>query len=167
MGGKARWIVLALGVANYLIAAKAHGRQLRLEREMAGIWEVSFRTRNPPFVEALWQRERLHYWSTAAVVFVALAALRALGEDRPRIFGDGSWPESLVVHGLGPLTFAFVATGLASVARLATSARDGLAIDAARPLDWLRDAQIGNVAWWALSIALSTALLGLLTKGSS
>ena len=58
----------------FLATAKLHGRQLRLEREQAGITEVSFGrgAQNAPFVVALWRRERFIFWPAAATTAVAL-----------------------------------------------------------------------------------------------
>ncbi len=47
-------IVVLASVAAFLAAAKSYGRQLRLEREVAGYWEVRFGGTNPPFVAAWW-----------------------------------------------------------------------------------------------------------------
>lgn len=65
---------IALGAAVFLVAAKVHGRQLRLEREQAGYMHVTFGrgSQNPPFVVALWRRERYIFWPTAAVLAIAL-----------------------------------------------------------------------------------------------
>src|SRR5438045_8903489 len=91
--------VLGLGVATFLVAAKAHGRQLRIERELAGYWEVSFRARNPAFVEALWRRERIVYWSLAAVAAIASIALRLLSP-----WSGWSFLGALLLHILAPPT---------------------------------------------------------------
>lgn len=67
------WLGAILGVPALLLAAKAHGRQVRLEREAAGYHSAVFGGENPAFVEGLWRRDRIRFWS-----FVPLAAL-ALG----------------------------------------------------------------------------------------
>ena len=80
-----RWVVLVFGVATFLVAAKTHGRQLRLERELAGYWHVTFGAQNPAFVEALWRRERILYWGVAAALAACTIAFRLLA---PRL----GWP---------------------------------------------------------------------------
>ena len=60
--------MLALGVVTFLVTAKAHGRQLRIERELAGYHTVTFRGDNPPFVTRLWRRERYIFWATVVIV---------------------------------------------------------------------------------------------------
>lgn len=60
-------------IVAFLLAAKAHGREIRLVREAAGHHSVVFGRSNGPFVDALWDRERLVFWVIAGVVFVAVA----------------------------------------------------------------------------------------------
>src|SRR5688500_19580447 len=113
-----RWIVLAGSIAAYLLAAKVHGHQLRLERELAGYFEVVFGGSNPPFVEALWSRERVIYWSitgSLALVGVAYAfAAARIGWPAPL---RGSWIGTILLVTLWPMTLAFLASGLASAGR--------------------------------------------------
>ena len=92
--------------AVFLLAAKLHGRQLRLERERAGYPEASFRrgADNAPFVVALWRRERYIVWGTTA----ACAGVAAL--VRP----DVPWPVAFV---LAPMTIGFAIGGVLSFAR--------------------------------------------------
>ena len=63
-------ITIAIGAVVFLVAAKLHGRALRLEREQQGIMNVTFGpgSNNPPFVVALWRRERYIFWPTAVVL---------------------------------------------------------------------------------------------------
>src|SRR5262245_44097853 len=79
-------IVLSLG--TFLLAAKAHGRQIRLEREREGHMHVTFGKENHPFVEKLWSRDRKIYWSTAATcaLIVILYWLIAAKFGWPRPF---------------------------------------------------------------------------------
>lgn len=69
------WLGALLGVGALLVAAKAHGRQVRLEREAAGYHDVVFGGTNPPLVEALWRRDRIRYWSFAIPAALALGTL--------------------------------------------------------------------------------------------
>jgi hypothetical protein len=133
-----RWLVLGLSGIAFLAAAKAHGRQLRLERELAGYLHVTFGGKNPAWVEALWQRERIYFFGVlvllvfASVVFNA-RVLRSLG----------TLDFVLVLHILLPVIGAFVGTGLFSAARTGT---------------------LGGAGWWLLTITLTTALLWLMGR---
>src|SRR5206468_5677942 len=68
---------LGLGVALLLLTAKAHGRQIRLERELEGYMEVDFMKDNPPWVEALWRKDRRRFWATLPVA-IAVASVAGL-----------------------------------------------------------------------------------------
>ena len=65
MGGRGHgagmnsWFLAAASLAAFLTAAKSHGRQVRLERELAGVWEVVFGGSNPPAVVAIWRTDRI------------------------------------------------------------------------------------------------------------
>ena len=110
--------MLIASVAAYLLAAKAHGLQLRVERELAGYFEVTFRAKNPDFVEALWSRERIIYWSIAAALIAGGIAYGFLASRK-------AWPLPLQRSRVGlfllsvawPLTAAFLIAGLVSVLR--------------------------------------------------
>jgi hypothetical protein len=123
-----------------LLAAKVHGHQLRLERELAGYFEVVFGGANPPFVEALWSRERLIYWGISgslAVVGAAYAfAGSRLGWSMPL---DGSWIGSAMLVVIWPMTLSFLASGLASASRSGTIAPAAM--------------------WWLLSV---TTMVGVI-----
>jgi len=95
-------LALALGLATFLAAAKTHGRQLRLERELAGYWSVTFGGQNPPFVETLWRRERPIFWGLAAFLGMATGGDRAVAQ-RSGI----SWSGALLLHVVAPLSAAF------------------------------------------------------------
>jgi len=146
------WLLLGLGVATFLAAAKAHGRQLRLERELAGYWEVSFRARNPAFVETLWRRERIAFWSLVALLAASSLAWRLLA-PRP----GWSVAGALLLHILAPLTAAFVVTGLLSTRRFLRARRAG-AVTASLPPDWSSRAARGTAGWWALTLAMCAGL---------
>jgi hypothetical protein len=160
MSAALRWLVLGLGVATFLVAAKAHGRQLRLERELAGYWEVTFGAQNPAWVEALWRRERLLYWTLAAGLALATVAFRLLA---PRFAwplpaaapgGERSVIGAIVLHVAVPLIGAFVVTGLLSLARFALAPRGSVPAAA-----WWSAAAWGAAGWWALTIGMSIALV--------
>ena len=149
-----RWMLVGLGAATFLVAAKAHGRQLRLERELAGHFQVIFGARNDPFVEALWRRERWIFWGVALSVALATAAWRAAGWRLPL---EGGVAGGAVLHVLVPTTIAFVAGGLLSAARLAESARTHAAPSEA----WRAAAQWGSTGWWAVTFVMLTTLVAL------
>lgn len=121
-------LTLVLASATMLVAAKAHGRQVRLERELAGHNEVVFGGANAPFVEALWRRDRVRFWSVAPVAGVAVGA--ALWAWR-----GPAW--ALAAAPLGMLA-GFVVAGLRSWLGLAREGGAG---------------GRGSVAWWALVAA--------------
>jgi hypothetical protein len=160
--GAARGLVLALGAVTFLVAAKAHGRQLRLERELSGYWHVTFGAQNPAFVEALWRRERLIYWSLAAMVALATIGFRLLAQrftwSLPVEGTRAGWSfaGAAFLHVLVPLIVAFVVTGLLSVARFAAAPPSDTA--RAHPQNWLSHAVWGSAGWWLLTVALGAAL---------
>lgn len=103
------WMLLGFGlVAWVLLAAKAHGRQVRLEREAKGVFKVDFGGTNPPEVEAIWRRDCRLFWPTMAALSVVLLAAGVALDDL-----------ELMVAAL-PVAFAssFVVAGLASWSRL-------------------------------------------------
>lgn len=151
----ARWMMALLGVASFLAAAKTHGRQLRLEREWAGIWTVDFGGGNPPFVEALWRRERFLFWGTLVVLVAASFVVRAVSSRFPR-----GVDLALAAHLVLPFVTAFVLTGLASVIRFALATRR--AGPASADAAWLTAAVWGSAGWWALTLLLYASLAGAL-----
>jgi hypothetical protein len=113
-------VTLALWIAGsfaaFLVAAKLHGRALRLEREAEGITSVDFRGKNPPFVEQLWRAERSRFWPMAAGLAALALALGHLLELAPRRL-------VFVAAFLWAPTVAFLITGAMSARRRATRAR--------------------------------------------
>jgi len=97
---------IALAVAVFLGAAKVHGRQLRLEREQAGYMNVRFGrgSQSPPFVVALWRRERYIFWPIAAVLAIGL----------PLAVPQLHW---VLTRILVPMTIAFLVGALLSARR--------------------------------------------------
>jgi hypothetical protein len=157
---EAQAMIWALSVGLFLAAAKAHGRQLRLEREKAGYFEVAFGGKNPAFVEGLWRQERLLFWSLAgalAAFAVAYAvAARRFGWPAPLCPCDGAPPWWLLPLwiALWPMSLAFAFTGALSAWRLR------LALASGPPADpgWLAAARLGSLGWWALVLALGIGL---------
>lgn len=137
-------VSLVLSLAALGAAAKAHGRQIRLERERAGYTRVVFGGDNPAFVVALWRRDRVRLWSVAAAVALAATALH-LAHLGPLRGGLGTAQALL----LAPMLAGFVVSGLASwAALLRTSAVDP---------SFTRRSLPGSAAWWTLVLALAAA----------
>lgn len=123
-----RWRVLA--------AAKAHGRQLRLERVQAGHPHADFRGGNHPWVEALWRRDRVRFWTLFAVLAPLLVAVATLARPlSPATVGAAALAMAWA------LAACFCATGLASLARQRARAGDLAA----------------SLAWWLAVAALFAA----------
>jgi hypothetical protein len=154
----AQSLVWAGSLGLFLASAKAHGRQLRLEREKAGYFEVVFGGKNPAFVEGLWKQERLLFWSlTGAVCAFALAyavAARRFGWDIPFCppeSGPPPWWLLPLWACIWPLCLAFIVTGILSCWRLRMALVSSPPADAA----WLAAARLGSLGWWCLVATLS------------
>jgi hypothetical protein len=165
MSAAGRLGVLALGVATFLASAKAHGRLLRLERELAGYWQVTFSGRNPTWVEALWHRERIILWSLVAVLALLAIGFRVLaprlgwplplGAPGGRARPGGSFFLCIVLPAIG----GFGLAGVLALVRFAAGVDDGGA--SVRIADWMRDAVWGSVGWCSLTFGMLAALLVL------
>src|SRR5688500_3490211 len=90
-------VVFGTSLALFLAAAKAHGRELRLERVAQGIESVVFGGTNPAFVEELWRAERLRFWIAAPIAAAVIGAfLRSRGHAwGPTVFGAVAWGAAL------------------------------------------------------------------------
>ena len=122
---------ILLSIVTLGVAAKTHGRQIRRERERAGYTHVTFGGDNPPFVTALWRRDRVRLWTTAATTALAMLLLIGLGHAPANGLLGAVW--SLVFL---PMLAGFVLSGLASSRRLARSGPCGSCS--------------GGFAWWSL-----------------
>lgn len=151
-------VSLVASFAVLLLAAKAHGRQVRLERELQGYQDVDFRGDNAPWVEALWTRDRRTYWGTAALLLAALLAVRFGLFAAPLTLPAGApaepWVDAAVLAlwaGVGAFTIA----GLASLARfLRRLAVPEVAAEVARDrMAWRAAALRGSALWWGLALA--------------
>jgi len=122
------WPALVGALPLILLAAKTHGRALRLEREKKGYHHVEFGGDNPPEVEAMWKRDRYHFWIlTIALVAVLAGIAWAL---------RGGWTLPLLAPAL-----AFGAL----------AARSGIAKSMGREdWAWLGGLCVAVVAWLAL-----------------
>src|SRR5262249_38071286 len=122
-------LFIGLGVLGLVLAAKAHGRELRLEREAFGIRSVVFCGVNPPQVESLWSAERLRFWVLAPLVILAVAAAaRWVFEES---LGMTMWH----AFSVGPV-ITFLVLGVASIIRAGATSRGQL---------------IASVGWWLAS----------------
>ena len=139
---------LGLSLVLLLVGAKAHGRQVRLERELEGHREVVFGGENPPFVVALWRRDRVRFWTVvplAALAFGVLAwTLRA------------GWGWTLVAVLLWAPIMGFTTAGLRSLHGLRARLKEKEA-----SAEWRRDAARGSVLWWGAvgGLLLAVALV--------
>jgi hypothetical protein len=126
--------------ATFILAAKAHGRELRLERVAAGIQQVTFGGDNPAFVDALWATERLRFWVATPILSLILVVVLALaGASRSTIgFASLLWAPSAV----------FMVLGVMSIGRAGGLARAELG---------------GSVAWWSV-VAVGFGLVALLGR---
>jgi hypothetical protein len=141
---------LAGAIALLLVAgAKAHGRQVRLERERIGVHSVVFGQANDPRVEAIWARDRRGFWGLFAVFVAAAWAATVLGV---RVAGAGALASGGLLLALA-FASCFALLGLASLARLFPAR-------ASDDATWRRKALDGSLAWWAL-VALAAALVAL------
>ncbi len=160
----ARWVLLSLGVVTFLVAAKAHGRQLRLERELMGYWRVSFGGLNPPWVDALWRRERFAFWILEGGLASVTVCARALVPEAwclplAGVDGEGGLHGGLLFHVLLPPTAAFLATGFLSVCRCALRPGGEWALTAAMPSGWRAEALKGSAGWWLLALVMTGTLV--------
>jgi len=152
-------LVLVASLVSFVLAAKAHGRQIRLERELEGYHHVVFGGTNPPFVEALWRADRIRYWSLVAVLAVVGLGLfllaRARGWHWPFLSGGWGSVAWLVLWG-GPVV-AFLTCGLWSLSRFtrAVAAKAG-AVEA----EWTREALQYSTVWLGAAVLAAVLVLG-------
>jgi hypothetical protein len=118
----------------FLLAAKAHGRELRLERQAAGFPHISFGSPDmPAFVQQMWQRERVAFWTVTVLLAIVVGA-KLLASDAAR------GVSALVVLTWVPAA-SFAGLGLWSLWR------KGLSTDGAG----------GSFAWWSLVLGAFVA----------
>jgi hypothetical protein len=141
------WLTLAATLALVLAAAKAHGRQVRLEREQQGFFTVDFRAANPPEVEAIWRSDRRVFWPLLVVSACGVMGALAWGWSST---GIPPGADEIAIYLGWAVAAAFMLAGLVSWLRLAR--REGG--DGA----WQRAAYRGSLGWWAL-VAVAAALV--------
>lgn len=156
-------VVLVASVVSFGVAAKAHGRQLRLERELAGYPHVVFGGTNPPFVEALWRQDRMRYWSQVAGLALLTVGLFAVARSRgwswPFLGGGGGAVAWLVVWG-APVV-AFFTCGVWSLARFLSAAPGRAGTVEA---EWVRSALVGSVGWFAAALVAAGGVVIIGTR---
>jgi hypothetical protein len=128
-------------LALVLAAAKAHGRQLRLEREQAGHPEANFRGPNDPWVETLWRNDRIGFWTLCLALGAAGLFWSLAGPLWER------FPISLAWAFAG----AFFVMGVQSLWRLADKDERG----------WESNAIGTSFLWWTLVALLFGLSAGL------
>lgn len=175
------WLTTLLSFVAMLVAAKVHGRQIRLERELQGYMNVDFRANNPPWVEALWRLDRIQYWAVyaaaAATCLLVFGALYALGRESQVAawWGDADsvalvWATLAVALILWSLIAAFVVNAAASLRRLGRALREPWE-DRPRQVQvrrergpWYSEARRGTRFWWSvLGAALLLVVAALLS----
>src|SRR5688572_24835082 len=143
-GAAMAWWPVVLSVAAWiLVSAKAHGRQVRIEREQQGVFKVDFGGQNPAAVEAIWRMDRRVFWPCLAVLSLLLGGSALFA---------GDWAEAALAP---PAAFAlsFMASGIASWVRMARL-RKG-------PLPWRRRALLGSASWWLAAVAAGVLAFAL------
>jgi len=148
------WTLPAEVVATLLLiilSAKAHGRQIRLERERHGVWSVNFRTENDAWVEALWRKDRQWFWSLYGGFLAAKvgAVMYWIGPSGAALVG---W---VVVAAGWALCGSFIVMGLASSLRLMRDMKKGVPSE-----EWRRAGHRGSLLWWSLT-GLAAAAVAL------
>lgn len=167
------WATVVFSFVQFVVAAKVHGRQLRLERELEGYWEVQFGTgKNPPWVETLWRRDRIRFWVLAPSYGLLFGAYVSLGHHWGLpipSFGDPGLGILLVVVLLWAPTATFLTLALASYRRF-TRALKRPASPGAPPRreaarrqhpGWWTAASREGTFWWGLLGALTGGVLSL------
>lgn len=133
------WAILALSFGLFLLAAKAHGRELRLERVAHGFEEVDFRAL-PPGVQAIWQAERVRFWPAFAVLATVFAVLAWMYAPIGRGFAV---PSAIAFAG----ALAFAICGVLAMFRRAQ-------LEGAH--EWP-----GSIAWWSATLVIAIAIVAI------
>ena len=161
------WLLL---VITFLISAKTHGRQHRLERELHGYWKVSFVSENDPWIEKFWLQQRILYWSIAAVTagfFVTqFIKKKRLSNDSPHrnffVPHAAKNPFAFLIFAVGvSMIFAFVLTGVVSAFRMILEFKKGVDVPGE---DWLYGAIWGSAGFWLLNLVSVVSLILFLKR---
>ncbi len=151
----------------FFVSAKTHGRQVRLERELVGIDNVDFRreTQNHPWVEELWRKDRVHYWTRAGLVFVLLVPFLSYLASRGRF----QWWAIIPISILLAMSLAFAGQAFRSQWRLGfmmrSSAKDRIGPNPRHDdQQWTQAARRGSWFWFTSTYVLSVTTLLALTN---
>lgn len=151
----------------FFVSAKTHGRQIRLERELVGIDSVDFRreTENHPWVEELWRKDRVHYWTRAGLGFVVLVPSLSYLASRGRF----EWWAVIPISLLLAMSLAFTGQAVRSQWRLGfmmrSTAKDRLGPNPRHEnQEWARTARRGTWFWFIATNLLLVATLLALTN---
>jgi hypothetical protein len=153
-------LFLAIGTSLgwFFLAAKVHGRQIRLERELEGFTEVAFgrNAHNPAWVEALWRADRISYWIRVPIAALVLVSYVLVADARgwPRPLGDvGPAAASTLVGMLWAPSVGFLLNGLGSLRRFGRARRRPEAPGPGGDRGaWLRAHDRGTRLYWAAAI---------------
>lgn len=161
------WAALGLAFAWMLLAAKAHGRQLRLERELVGLDFTDFRN-PPPEVARLWKAERKRFWPLVGLSLLGYGLVLALADS----FGVaanlasstrvGGLLSAIGVAALVAMSVSFLVTGLLSLGRLRRAAVPQMDKLWATRGAWLNLALRGSAALWGVVVAVGLVVGALL-----
>lgn len=161
------WFALVVAAAWFLVSAKVHGRQIRLERELHGYASVSFgpQARNPAWVEALWRADRWQFWTRAAASAFTLAGLTLLAD---RTGGPRPYPElpvgvAAAITGVAwALAAAFLLNGASSQARFRKARRrPDLPGPGGDREEWLARTRRATAGYWAAAVILGGVCVAL------
>lgn len=143
-----------------LAAAKAHGRQMRVERELRGVFEVTFEPGGqPPWLAKLWADERKQFWTAVPIAALVWGVAGFLvGRTDLALVGAFLWAPTA---GLGWL-------GLASLRRFSRSLDDRIPDATGEPTRraivvraergaWLSSTLRGSYRWWSIVGGLAFA----------
>ena len=158
------WVALAMGIGVFVLAAKVHGRHVRLERELAGHFSVRFGAPNDPFVEALWAQDRTQLWTIVGVGLAALVVAAWLGRAPGRLPlplpgapHDARWRALLVFGPIAVFVIAFAANAATSLIRFVSAAPAG-----GTPFT---DAALRGSAAWIVALVVAGAVASATIAG--
>jgi uncharacterized BrkB/YihY/UPF0761 family membrane protein len=156
------------GFLALVAAAKVHGRQLRLERELHGYWHVEFGgANNPAWVESFWRRDRFRFWSLVALLAAAFGALAlVVGPNTPGVplrsaVPPAAWRLAFALLGalLWAPIFTFLGLGALSAGRVQRLLRAPPPELPTPHHGWREAARRGSLLWWLLAVLLLGAMI--------
>lgn len=152
VGFWASFLLFALWIG---VVAKSHGRQIRLERELQGYFEVDFRSdANPAFVKGLWRRDRRLYWTVASLATGVLLAWVVWQKPHEESSASGPLWAWVALALMSAMVLAFATSGLVSLTRFRRALRLRKQEGTVPDPRWLRAAHRGSWGWWAATLLL-------------